>query len=1131
MNRNIYILTRTFLIIISTNLFAQIHINEIMSSNTNTIYTSDGDTPDWIELYNTNDTIVNLNGYGLSDDIEEPFKWVFPDINIPPNEYLLVFASGDDQSIIQHWETVIDWGDDWSYFIGTHEPPTNWKELGFDDSVWPEGPSGFGYGDGDDATIIPAIMSVYVRKSFTIESIDNILDIILHVDYDDAFVAYINGTEVARSNIGTVGIPPAFNEGADAWREALMFTGGMPEEFQIDAILQDGGNILSIQVHNFDQFSSDLSLIPFLTLGMSQVPDNPQGTPDILNYGTSGFLETNFKISSDGEHILLSDPSEFIIDQVDSLMIPEDISYGRQPDGSDTWMFFSEPTPGESNSTQGSNAFCDFPEFSIEGGVYSSAVEVLITTSLTDYPIFYTLDGSDPTINSSIYDSPVVIGQTKVLRAAIISSDCISNEITTKTYLINEESNLPTVSLATDPYNLFDEEYGIYVLGNNYENWNPFFGANFWEDWERPIHIEFFEPDGTLGFAQDAGVKIFGGWSRAMAQKSLAIFARSEYGNNEINYQIFPDKSIDSFKSIVLRNSGNEWFGFEAQANATMFRDGMHTSLMDNTGIDHQEYRPAVVYLNGEYWGIHNIREKVNEEFLASNNPGVDPDELDELEFGGDIIEGDNQDYLGMIDFVENNDLSNPNNYLIVEEQVDIENFIDYYIIQIYVGNTDWPGNNIKFWRPHIEGAKWKWILYDTDFGFGLFDWWASNVYHNTLLFALDDNGPDWPNPPWSTLLFRSLMENDEFQNKFINHFCYYLSTRFEPSYVENHISDIVDNIAPEMPNHISRWGGNMGTWNQSINFVQEFGALRADIVFNHVGNYFGFNETSNLEISSSPEEGGSLYTSNQGIPENPWEATYFNGIPIEITAVPNPGYIFSHWSGPGIVFEPTITLTLSNDINLTAIFVEDSDPPIIVINEFLTDNESIIADETGVYEDWIELYYNTTQTINLEGFSLSDDLNETNMWLFPDIEVIGEGYLLIWADDDVEDGELHANFQLSGSGEDIGLFDVNGNLIDGLSFGEQGEDISYGRIPDGLGEWQSLNYPTPGESNEISQCSVGDVNCDDAINILDVVQIVSFILGNTEFSPEQEALSDINGDGVVNILDIVQLVYSILDS
>ena len=150
-----------------------------------------------------------------------------------------------------------------------------------------------------------------------------------------------------------------------------------------------------------------------------------------------------------------------------------------------------------------------------------------------------------------------------------------------------------------------------------------------------------------------------------------------------------------------------------------------------------------------------------------------------------------------------------------------INNFIDYYIAQIYYANTDWPGNNIKFWSPHTADGKWKWILYDTDFGFGLVNW----VGHNTLAFALEANGPGWPNPPWSTFLFRSLMENEEFQIKFINHFCYYLNTRFKAFSVVEHISNVVNHISPEMPSHISRWGGSYVQWSQNSFGISKAGS------------------------------------------------------------------------------------------------------------------------------------------------------------------------------------------------------------------------------------------------------------------------------------------------------------------
>ena len=608
-----------------------IHLNELMSSNSTTIYDESGNTPDWIELYNSNNIEIDLTGFGLSDDIDDPFKWIFPSVIINPESYVLIFASGEGgDSYVQHWETVINWGDNWNYFIGYTNPPSDWRELSFDDSDWLNGPSGFGYGDGDDATEVPQVMSVFVRKTFQVESVDNIAALVFHVDYDDAFVAYLNGDEIARANIGTPGVVPNYDEGAYEWREAEMYNGGSPERYEIGpepGLLANGENVLAIQVHNYNITSSDMSLIPFFTLGMFQAPENPSGTPDILNFPLTN-LHTNFKIASEGETIILTNPSGEIEDMVDSTAIPTDISYGRQPDGSDTWSFFPEPTPQAPNNTEGFGEYCETPQVSHQGGFYSGPVIISLSINSDTHQIYYTLDGSIPSEDSFIYSGPIFIATTTVLRAAVIDNECFPGEVITHSYLIDEESTLPVVSLTSDPYNLWDEEYGIYVMGTDAEWDFPYFGANFWEDWERPIHVELFEPNGDLGFRLDAGVKIFGGWSRGLPQKSLAIYARPGYGTSEINYQIFPDKEIDSFVAIVLRNSGNEWFG-SGQDNATMFRDGMHTSLMDNTGIDHQEYRPAAVYINGDYWGIHNIREKVNEEFLASNNPGVDPDELD----------------------------------------------------------------------------------------------------------------------------------------------------------------------------------------------------------------------------------------------------------------------------------------------------------------------------------------------------------------------------------------------------------------------------------------------------------------------------------------------------------------------
>jgi hypothetical protein len=265
-------------------------------------------------------------------------------------------------------------------------------------------------------------------------------------------------------------------------------------------------------------------------------------------------------------------------------------------------------------------------------------------------------------------------------------------------------------------------------------------------------------------------------------------------------------------------------------------------------------------------------------------------------------------------------------------------------------------------------------------------------------------------------------------------------------------------------------------------------------------------------------------------IPEQHWTASYFEGIPIEFTAIANPGYIFSHWNGVDSE-DPTTSVTLYGDQSISAVFIESEFAPVILINELLAANESINTDETGEYEDWVELYYNIPGLISLDGYFLTDNLSEPDKWMFPDVEIEGEGHLLIWTDNDEEDGPLHTSFKLSASGESVALFDPDLNLIDEISFGQQSDDISYGRAFDGSNDWQFFDPPTPEDSNIYNQgCSPGDVNCDDSVNVLDVVVLVELVLGAGQPDPETLASADVNEDGELDVLDIVQLVSMILN-
>ena len=239
-----------------------VKINEVMSSNQITIYDENGDTPDWIELYNSSLNSISLHNWGLTDRHEEPFKWQFPDLDLQSSEFLLVMASEKNRKdIIRQWHTIIDWGDEFHYFPGTEEPPSNWTQPGFDISDWSSGVSGFGYGDGDDNTILDTVNSVYISKSFFVEIPEHVIWMALNIDYDDAFVAYLNGVEFARKNIGVQSLPPVFDQGANICREAEMYNGGEPSLFWVDSTitwLVPGENILAIQIHNYNGLGPEL---------------------------------------------------------------------------------------------------------------------------------------------------------------------------------------------------------------------------------------------------------------------------------------------------------------------------------------------------------------------------------------------------------------------------------------------------------------------------------------------------------------------------------------------------------------------------------------------------------------------------------------------------------------------------------------------------------------------------------------------------------------------------------------------------------------------------------------------------------------------------------------------------------
>jgi hypothetical protein len=508
------------------------------------------------------DAPFDLTGVGLSDDSSQPFKWRFPAYTMAPRQYLVVFASDKNRlSPPLYYETILRRGDTCKYLIPNASTPSVWRSVGFNDSSWPAGTSGFGYGDGDDSTLLPnGTLSVFIRKTFYISDPAKVKDCWLHMDYDDGFVAYLNGKEIARAHLGTPGVPPPWNATADAAsHEAVIYQGGMPQGFHVPSdslLILPGKNVLAIQVHNTGTGSSDMTAIPFLTLGFSESAQQTRGIDSLTGLLNSSF-HTNFTLSSAGDTVLLTSAGGSQLDVFEAgplkeIFLPEATLTDNQ-----LWLF-ARSTPGMPNTSRA------FPQsairtisFSHPGGIFSDPFQLQINGIEAGDTVYYTLDGREPVTSDSVYTHPITIDGNTVVRARLFNANLLPGKVQTisliRSYIAGTSHGFHRYRFT---YNLFDYYYGIYEMGPHASPDFPYFGANFWQEWERPVHIDLIEPDTSRRFSTTAGIKIYGNYSRGNPQKSFAFYARGEYGAKEFAYPLFPNLPFTSYQAFVLRNSG-----------------------------------------------------------------------------------------------------------------------------------------------------------------------------------------------------------------------------------------------------------------------------------------------------------------------------------------------------------------------------------------------------------------------------------------------------------------------------------------------------------------------------------------------------------------------------------------------
>jgi len=607
--------------------------------------------------------------------------------------------------------------------------------------------------------------------------------------------------------------------------------------------------------------------------------DNPE-------YPFAG-LHASFKLNVAGESLYLTD--QLIGKTLDSLTYSrqfENTSYGKTE--SQSHAYFSVPTPEAVNQFSSGYLLAAGIQFDPPPGMYASAQNVALSWSGAGATIRYTLDGSEPDESSDTYFDPIHVNSNTVIRTKIWAPEHDPGWIETGTYLIGQSFNLPVFSLVTDPSNLWDDFSGIYIEGLNgitgYCSDQP---RNYNQDWERPVSMEYFDLSGDHVLQMDGGTKIFGGCSRAFEMKSLSFYARNEYGANEIRYPFFREKDIDWFKDLVFRNSGNDF-------QHTLIRDGvMQAVVKGQMDVDVQAFEPAHIFLNGEYWGIHNLREKLNEHYINSNY-GIPAEEIDFIKNRNQVFAGSYTNYSQLNNYLTSHSLTSQEDYKWVTDRIDVDEYMNYLMTQMFFANDDWPGNNLKYWRPNTADGKWRWILFDTDFGMGLYDFRPSK---DMFTFTTEEFGPGWPNPPWSTLIIRRLFENAEFKEKFILRYMMHLNTTFQKERIIQVVDSIYGMIANDFPLHIDRWNQpwSIEAWESNIERLREYARMRPDFVWQNMRRFFSLGDVISIDIENT-DTSGIVWMNGFELPSDGFSGKTFEGYPIELEAIPAPGNAFFRW-------------------------------------------------------------------------------------------------------------------------------------------------------------------------------------------------------------------------------------------
>lgn len=773
-------------------------LNEYMTVN-KSFPDSDGDLPDWIELINTGAEPIALLGFQLSDSASQPDKWVFPDVTVAPGGILVVWLSGNSK--------VYDPAD-----------PTSLQ-------------ASFKLSESDTELLLSDSRGLSVIRQ-DLEALPDNVSKGRQPDAADSWLYYPQATP------GEPNTTAGFAEISGAI--SLSVRGVWINEVVAEASVLSGTTRTS-QNDWIELYNGSGSAVSLLGYGLSDSAATPfRMTLGDVTLAPGEYLviePTEFGVSTADETIYLTAPDHVLKDWFDTGFLSNGISSGRGntagSEPADTRFFYAVPTRGQANSTTGSQTTALQPKISVSQSADGSPVNglyldgpalVSLSSAQPDAVIRYTLNGSKPDSNSPVYAAPLTVSANTVVRCRAELAGSLPSSDVSRTLLTDPRHDLPVVSIAVKADDMFGAN-GV---------WTNFMSRSI----EAAAEVSFYENDGTFGIEFSTGIALHGSYSRKELQKSLEFNLRECYGDTQIIYPFFPDNEISTFKHLVLRTSSQDW-------KNTKLRDALMTEIVeDDLNVDTMDWRPCVVYINGEYFGLYEIRENVDQYYMASHY-GVDPDNLDIIKGNAIVLEGSKDEYANnLTKYVQAHDMNDPAAYQHVLSLIDEQSLMDWLIGESFFSNLD--SGNKKFWRERTEGAQWRWVLFDLDWAMSPATY-AINTLRDDLLDPLGHGSDNI----FNSVLQVKLMQNPEFRDMFIERYAGFLNTTFKTDRMLGILDSMAEQIRSEMPRQIARWGlpVKVSYWENNIAALRRMIGAKRGMMQTHLQQTFGLSTARMAEL------------------------------------------------------------------------------------------------------------------------------------------------------------------------------------------------------------------------------------------------------------------------------------------